>query len=261
MFFYTGFMYTNTMKRKIGLLIAIFIITAVTQIPAFRLTPMVQEFSPAGQGTRQTFTVINNENRPIAVRIEFAHRDIDIHGNETLEDASGKFSAFPPQMVVQPDSRQVVRVQWRGEPSVEKEQAYRLIARQLPVEFDREQQEGVSLNIMFVYQASVYVSPPEEQVDVVIEDVERTVDEEGNPLLSLELNNRGNVRTVIDDPSVTIRSTQNGTSEEITLQGAQLGPLSGVNVLAGNRRIVSVPWPDELPEGDLDATSFEYSRR
>lgn len=239
---------------------SIFLLFSLTMASAFRLTPMVQEFSPSGQGARQTFTVSNDGNRPIAVRIEFAHREIDTHGNETLRDASNLFTAFPQQMVVQPNSQQIVRVQWRGSPAVGQEQAFRVIARQLPVAFEQEQRD-VNINIMFVYQASVYVTPPQKQPQLVMDSVRRTYDDQGNPQLTLEVNNRGNVHVIVGNPSVTVRSRQDGrTSSQVTLQGDALTGLNGSNILAGNRRIVSIPWPESLSEGDLDATSFTFTR-
>ncbi len=248
------------MIKKTVLIVSIFLLCSLAMVPAFRLTPMVQEFTPSGQGARQTFTVSNDGSRPIAVRIEFAHREIDIHGNETLREAPNMFTAFPQQMVVQPNSQQIVRVQWRGAPAVGQEQAYRIIARQLPVAFEQEQRD-VNINIMFVYQGSVYVTPPQKQHQLVMESVRRTYDDEGNPQLTLEVNNRGNVHVIVGNPSVTVRSRQRGSIvSELTLQGTDLPGLNGSNILAGNRRIISIPWPETLTEGDLDATSFTFTR-
>ncbi len=140
----------------------ILITLSLSSVSAFRLTPMVQEFTPSGQGTRQTFTVSNDGDRPIAVQIEFAKREIDIYGNETLHSVPNLFLAFPQQMVVQPNSQQIVRVQWRGPSAVPQEQAYRIIARQLPVEFDQERRGDVNINIMFVYQGALYAGQTHE---------------------------------------------------------------------------------------------------
>jgi fimbrial chaperone protein len=40
----------------------------------------------------------------------------------------------------------------------------------------------------------------------------------------------------------------------VDLEGEQLKGLAGENILAGKRRIFLVPWPQELQEGNLDAT-------
>ena len=223
---------------------------------------MVQEFTPTGTGARQAFTVINDGSTPLAVRVEMVHREVDIYGEETLRDASALFTVFPQQMVVQPNSQQIVRVQWRGPAAVAQEQAFRIIARQLPVDFQRPQQDSrVSINIMFVYQGAVYVTPPQPRVDLVLDSVKRTVDQEGNPRLTFEFHNRGNVHTIVENPVITVKSTSGGrVVSDITLSGEQLPGIHNSNVLAGNRRLVSIPWPDALSEGDLDAT-FSYTRR
>ncbi len=248
------------MKTKTAYIVIVLITLSLFSVSAFRLSPMVQEFSPSGTGARQTFTVSNAGTSPIAVRIEFAHREMDIYGNETLRDASNLFVAFPQQMVVQPNSQQIVRVQYRGPGAVAQEQSYRIIARQLPVAFE-QQQRDVNINIMFVYQGSVYVTPPQTRVGLSIESVQRTFDDDGNPLLTFEVRNTGNVHVVIGSPSIALRSTSAGrTLSQITLQGDQLPGINGVNILAGGRRIASIPWPDNLAVGDLDATSFTFDR-
>ncbi len=248
------------MKTKAIFLVITLLTISLFSVSAFRLSPMVQEFTPSGAGARQSYTVSNTGSNPIAVRIEFAHREIDKHGNETLKDAANMFVAFPQQMVVQPNSQQIVRVQYRGPAAVSQEQSYRIIARQLPVAFE-QQQRDVNINIMFVYQGSLYITPPQTRVGLTVESVGRTYDDEGNPLLTFEVKNTGNVHVIVGSPSVTVRSRSGGrTLSQITLQGEQLPGINGVNILAGGSRIASIPWPENLSEGDLDATSFTFNR-
>lgn len=246
------------MKAVKIIIILATLINISAQVDAFRLTPMVKEFAPIGTESRQSFNVINDGAAPIAVRIEMVHREIDELGRETLKDASNLFTVFPQQMVVQPNSQQIVRVQWRGPQAVAQELPFRIIARQLPVEFQEEQRGAASISVMFVYQGSVYVTPPRTTVNLVLDTVRRDLDE-GKPMLTFEFVNRGNVHTIINNAQITVRSSRGGTQvSEVTLVGSEIG-LNGINILPGNRRIVTIPWPDTLIEGDLDA-SFTFTR-
>ena len=228
-------------------------------VGAFRLVPMVKEFAPTGTESRQSFNVINDSTAPLAVRIEMVHREIDEHGTETLRDASDLFSVFPQQMVVQPNSQQIVRVQWRGPQAVAQELPFRIIARQLPVDFQEEQRGAASISVMFVYQGSVYITPPRTTVNLVLDSVSRSTSQDGKPMLSFSFINRGNVHTIINNAQITVRTSRGGSQvSQVSLDGAQIG-LNGINVLPGNRRIFTIPWPEALIEGDLDA-SFTYTR-
>lgn len=242
------------MKRRSIVLIAVFILITAG-LSAFQFTPISKDFDPSGTGARQTFRVVNDTDKTIGVQISAFTRDMDLYGEETLEDASSLFYIYPKQVVVQPGSYQTVRVQWRGPAVVDTEQAYRIEAKQLPLNFEPKE-GGASLNILLVYRGTMYIVPEDITYDLSLVSVEPFTDTDGTRKLAIEMQNDGNTHQIMYEPQVTVSSYSSSGSliDSVTLGQDQLKGFSGENILAGKRRIFLVPWPEELEEGRLRAT-------
>lgn len=241
------------MKQKITILI-VTLILITSSVFAFQFTPISKDFRASGAGARQTFKVENDTDKTIGVQIRALTREMDVNGEETLEDASKYFYIYPKQVVVQPGQYQTVRVQYRGPAVVSEEIPYRIEAEQLPLDF-KPAAEGASLNILLVYRGTMYVVPEDVEYDLELLSVKPFTDSENNKKLAIEMKNNGNTHQIMYEPEFTISSKSNGkVISKVTLSGDQLTGFTGENILAGKRRIFLVPWPDGLKEGNLSAT-------
>jgi fimbrial chaperone protein len=150
-------MYTRRMFRYLAMVLMV-VPPAVT---AFQITPMNIQLTPQGNGRSTTLTVDNSNPEPIAVQIRVLGREVLPDGSEQNgEIEAGLFRVYPSQLIVPAGASQVVRLQYTGPEDVDVEQAYRLEARQLPINIqNRDADQGTGVKIVLRYLATVYVGP------------------------------------------------------------------------------------------------------
>jgi fimbrial chaperone protein len=243
------------MNKTRIVLVSVLLLAAVQMLFAFQFTPITKDFDSSGAGARQTFRITNDTDKTIGVQINAFTREMDLYGEEKLEDASNLFYIYPRQVVVQPGAYQTIRVQWRGPAVTDTEIPFRIEAQQLPLNFTPTE-GGASLNILLVYRGTMYVLPQELQYDLDLLSVSPHTTEDGKKMIAIEMKNNGNTHQIMYQPRFTItsRSASGSLLTRVDLEGEQLKGLAGENILAGKRRIFLVPWPQELQEGNLDAT-------
>lgn len=139
---------------------------------SFRLDPMVVELQPTGPKNSHSFRVENNGQERIAVQLKMTTRTTDENGKETRLDSSD-FTIYPEQISLSPNDMRTVRVTYNGPKDVTSEKAYRLIASQLPVNFQKET-KPTQLNFLFQYIASVYITPKGAAAQVQVKDIKVT---------------------------------------------------------------------------------------
>ena len=226
---------------------------------AFQFSPLEQTFSPSGEKATQTYTIVNDSDDTIAIRLSVFARSQDAEGNEVRTDASSKFIISPANVIVYPQSTQIVRVQYRGSSSiVTVEESYRLIAEQIPYSQGKSQSTQSMFNFLYVYATSLYVSPSETKISVDIPRIKARVDENGNQVMDVTIRNQGNVHQILLDAELTV----SGTSGSVTLFGSeQLPGIDSINVLARKAITKTIPWPEGLAfvEGGSYKGTLKYS--
>ncbi len=237
------------MKKIIFIFILLFLFTL--PVFSFQFEPMIQDFSASGINSRRSFQIINNSDELIAIKISMVHRDMDIYGEETLKDASELFFVFPTQVIVRPHSRQTIRVQWLGNEVVATEQPFRILVEQLPINIKKEK-SGV--NILINYHGSIYVVPEEIKYEINVASLTKVIDDNGDPLFQIELENSGNTHIILKNPIIRLSNYYSLISEIVILHAENLPELENRNVLAGKSRVFLIPWPEGLNDGELNAT-------
>lgn len=222
---------------------------------AFAFQPSVVEFTLADAQLSKTFTVDNTNSSKIAVQIGAHARILDEEGQEQLP-TSDHFSVFPKQMILAPGESKVVRVTYVGPKDLVKEAAYRIIAEQMPVDLkSAEAAAGTNLKFLIKYQTSVYVVPARAKAKVLVEATRSvTVDKKGKQL-ELVLRNDGDAHRILTGARVTLHDKTHGKS--LPLPAAMTKELETVNILAGGKRRIRLPWPSEANE-DFTAASVEF---
>ncbi len=153
----------------------IVILAAAGAAWAMRVSPMVSELTTTGAGSAARIEVGNVGSAALPFETRITRMDVDADGNIVETDADDDFLVFPPQGVVPVRGRQVVRVQWVGDSSIDTSRAYYLWVRQLPVatdpDADAAPEDGgaVKVSVLYTMKSLIVVAPPgaEPKVEVV----------------------------------------------------------------------------------------------
>ena len=215
---------------------------------AFRLTPIVQDFQPAGRGAVQNFLITNTTPERIAVEIKMAKRSIAVDGTETLTPEQNDFVVFPAQIALEPGKNQTIQVRWIGEPDPKAELAYRIIAEQLPVELDRSRQDIASIRLLIKYEGSVYVAPKGVKPHVGLDSLRHVTTKDGKAGLEVNLANKGNAHGILRSAELTVTDAKGGS---VTLKGDAAKAMENINILAGGSRRIVLPWPAALTSQEV----------
>jgi len=237
------------------LLAALFLLICIPAAQAFKLLPIRMEFEPSGRGANQAFRLENDSSNSVPVQISMLTRQMDLDGKETNAPAEDEFLVYPPQILLNPNQVQTVRVKWLGAPKPEKELAYRILAEQLPVNLEKEKAGGSRINLLVRYLGAVYIVPKGAKADVVLESAVPQTDAAGKRQIELIFHNRGTAHSILRELRLKIQAGD----KTVELGAEALPKVSGENLLAGQKRRFTIPWPEGLPDGPLRVT-FEFSR-
>jgi fimbrial chaperone protein len=224
----------------------------------FSFAPISNSFAPSGRGASQAYTVTNTSpDKILTVQIYATTREIGLNGEETnnQEKAEADFVIYPPQVILKPGETQLVRVSWLGDPNPPKELTYRLIAEQLPVDTDTQttttQGRTIGITTLIRYAASVYITPPNAAPEAIVESATHQKSKTGTDQLVLTLENKGTAHLLLNDLIFTLTPKN---QPDKTLITEELPGVTGENMLAGIRRRFVIPWPKNLPVGELTVT-------
>ncbi len=216
---------------------------------AFRFEPISQDFAPSGPGASHVFRVTNTMAERIAVRVSVRPRRIERDGIEVQGPESTEFLVYPRQMLLDPGDARSIRVRWEGTEAPDMEQAFRIIAEQVPVDFGGEQPaQGAGIRLTYRYEGALYVVPPGAAPDLRL-DAARILERDDGRVLVVVVSNVGTRRTLLHEARLTLRTS----AGEIVLGAEELPGMTGENMLAGSTREFVVPAPAGVATGVLDA--------
>jgi len=242
----------DTVTVKAVAVFAFLFLFALSGIFSFTLEPMSSTVSDTGTGTVATFRIANEGKERVAIRISVLTREVSEDGKETNLSTGDRFLVFPSRFIVEPGAQRALKIQWRGGPVGEGELPFRVIAEQVPVEF--EKREGSGITLLFRYVGALYVRPSgAKPADIRMASVSG-VKQEGFHGLEVLVENRGGAHSILVDPVLEIE-TLPGSFTRIT--GEALEGMEGQNVLNGTVRRFLVPW-DEAEEGRPYNSRFSY---
>ena len=235
----------RTMNRKRILILTIVLcVSAITPLFAFQFSPLEQTFAPSGANSTRTYTIVNDSNDSIAVEISALTRDLTANGQERNESAAAYFSIVPSKVILRPQSSQIVRVQYRGPRTVPTELAFRLRAEQIPYSQGRATEGQSIFNFLYVYTTSLYVSPSRNVTRVQVDSVKPMITADGRQVIELTITNAGTLHQILN--GVKVELTNNATRQSVVYEGAALGFVNGLNLLAGKTVVVQVAWPQNM---------------
>lgn len=237
-------------------------------LEAFNFTPMNAEFKPCGPGATQSFFVTNPSDKPIAVQVSMAERAPDIDNNELFPEVNDKFQVVPNQLVLMPGAEQTIQITWVGDPNPAKELHYRVIAEQLPISLEDPEKKTAhegGLEVLLKYIAAVYVVPDKElSPNLSVVSAKGDFSQEEKPVLEVVFENKGDRHVIVDKTRLTITPIIDGQPDpskaiQVTEEDPRAAMIKRVNLLSGVQRRIKMPWPEELPKGDVAVTAeFGY---
>ncbi len=231
----------NKRPLSYSLISIVFILLTTFNANALQMNPLSLVLKPSGGGAKQSVTVSNESNEPIAVQLSVTTRQ-QVNNKEIRKPADHEFNIYPPQMIIPPRSTQKVRVEWLGAGQLPREKAYRLIAEQVFVSLDNKNQTGVKMLMTLI--GALYVQPNGMKSNLKVTNVKR----HGNQL-AVTVANSGNRHRLMKFATLIL---QNG-AQTISIKGKQLLGLDGNNVLSGATKRFFIPLPKGFRDGPWKA--------
>lgn len=227
-------------NRPIALLV---LLLGILPGRSFTLIPISATLAPKGYGVATSFRVENESSNRIAFQISMTTRDMDENGVETNLPAGNLFTVFPPQGVVAPGQRQNVRVIWKGPQEITNELAFRIVAEELPVNFQPEIKES-HIKLLVRYLGTVYIRPKGVKPRLqTVSLVKATGNSATNNVYELTLNNTGGAHQGLRSCMLTVTGAKD---QSTILKADQLGKVEGQNILAHHWRRFLVTLPPSL---------------
>lgn len=250
-------------KSMIGLLAAALGFFASTA-EASRVTPMVVDITPIGSGSVARIEVTNTDGREIPMEIRMYRGRIAEDGQLDLEPADDHFAAFPPQVVIPIEGRQVFRIQYIADAPMATSEIYYASISQLPVQLEAA---GNQIQMLTRFNVLVNVVPEgtasQPEVDTirwverpVITPEGETPDPTAKPEAGLEVRVVNNGTRYFAAGRLGWHITGSDmTGQEVTesYQAADMSEKIGMGIVApGSARLFFVPMERQLRDGGVN---------
>lgn len=214
---------------------------------AARVSPMIVEVTPTGRGSVARVELSNPTLAEFPVEVQMFRGVISEAGELELIAADDEFLVFPAQRIVAPQSQQVFRVQYIGEPEIAASEMFYMQIRQIPVQLsttENQVQVVVNFNIL------VNVIPEGAKPDPVVESIQPSVRGEANGI-EVRMANRGTRYYTAGTVPWQISGTAiDGTPVSLRLSAQEVSKQIGVGVVApGRARVFFIPMEKPMTVG------------
>ncbi len=224
-----------------------------TQAMAMSVTPTQLEMASTGTASHAQVTVANSSAEPLTGEAVIAR--LKPKGSKVADQTADEdFLVIPPQALIPPGATQNFRVQWLGEPLLEKSQSFLLYLNQIPVKLPKGKsgvQVVASLGVM------VNVAPPRGEPDLKIVSTAVVAGKDGKPHPAITVVNSSNVHGLLPDMRISLSS--GGWSD--TIPPGTLSSTLGIGLVqpGEQRRFVL---PIDLPPGTSSVeASIAYEKK
>jgi fimbrial chaperone protein len=239
-----------TKSFSMGLIMALGLVMWLpTSAMAYKFSPMSQVFAPSGAGAAKTFDITNDGPDRVALSISLTTLERDVDYLETNRNADDRFFIYPTQVLLAPGGHQSVRVIWIGEPNPKSELAYRLVVEELLIANQGNTKASSAGHIRTNSRATLYVRPSTATPTVALQSVSYVKSEVKGSLgsLAITVQNTGTAAGILTN----CLSTASVGETSVALSPESLGLMQYGRILAGDKRRFLVPWPADLPLGNV----------
>lgn len=212
---------------------------AAAPTEAFYVEPM--EFTVrAPFDAVQKMTVVNKDDHEVKIHVDIFERSDSLDGAENRKLTPDVVADVSEFSVAKGVSKKIqLTYVAKGKPK--RERAFRIVVRQMGATND------ASLDLRFVYVASMYVTPEKALPDIVVRDVKRASDHE----IEVGLHNVGNAHGQLSGLRAIVEQGNGEGSRALQLSNESLKMFSRQNLLAGSRRrlLLQVASPEKIETG------------
>jgi len=205
---------------------------------AFTIEPAVITFL-ADKGERTAMVeLVHTGGDPAAIQLSVLERWLDINGGfvKVGLPISSDFVVHPAQVILYPNERATVQIQYKGKGKITVDKAYLLYSREVPIDVRRED-EGVSMTVNMVTSYYTVISLETGKLGKLVFVSSKAI--EGGKI-EVVAENRGAGRVKMESLDVMV----NGKSiKEITGKGNSIMP--------GQTRRFTFEWPRALTEKEV----------
>ena len=214
---------------------------------AFKLSLGVSTLELAEGMYATTATIVNTSKNMIAIEAGARIRTYSRDGVESFEQSAEHLIIIPSQMIIPPESEQVLSIRWTGPREIPQEKAYRLLIEYVSVSEDKlkgetPQTQQAGININYRIAKSFYVSPKGAKADILLQKVTKQ-NIEDKEMLQLSFQNLGTKHQIVHGLEVAF-TTQAQTPVNVSFNQEVLG--GSINFLAQEPRDVLIPCPESL---------------
>lgn len=206
---------------------------------ALQMLPMDGEIT-LGRNKVVEFTLRNSANEHVAMKAGIFERNPNTRGEEGehKEVKPGLFEIVKPNIILYPkgdkkgrDSKKF-RVYYTGKTDLSKEEAYRIIVKQVPVDLNRKEKSQNKMRFLAKFVGALYVTPKKAQPELKVENVRKS----GNRVY-FDVKNTGNRRDFIEGLKINFQGLdKNGKQYKTTFQKKDLKNIYHHTILAGRTR-------------------------
>ena len=224
------------MKRNILFIVFCFFISLNSY--AFKFSPMSTSIGIKGPKNSVLFYLENDSDQPIAVTASLVKRQMNIEGVETNDLVGDELLVYPTQLIIPPNEKRSVKVTWVGKSAPTSEQAYRLIAEQLPIDLEKNKNQKSSIKVLLRYVAALYVEPDDLKSEVSVKKIEVS-----DKNVAFFMENKGKKHQVLSNLEMKISG-----KKTIEFSRDELKGMTGENILAQSERVFRFPKEGKFKE-------------
>jgi len=227
---------------------------------AARVSPMIVDLEPSGNGSVARVELTNDAQRDIPFEVRVMHGEISEAGELTLTPADDDFLVFPAQAIVQSNTQQVFRLQYVGDPDLSRSDIYYMSIQQVPVQIEPAQSQ---VQVVVNYNVLVNVVPDGTRAEATVESIEAALlqpeppEDDANaqpaapppaqPGVRVRLGNHGTRFFLAGSAKWTVSgTTEAGAPYSRTYQAQEMTRVIGVGVVAPDK-VRSFFVPTEAP--------------
>ena len=232
---------------RLSLILAAFLLATPAQ--ASRVSPMSVDLAPYGRESVARIQFTNTSSREFPIEARAYKGVISEYGELELIPADDDFIIFPPQLTVAPRGEQVFRIQYIGEPELERAEVYYLSISQLPIQMEPG---APKVQVLINFNVFVNVEPEGLEATPRVDTV--------TPLTQEEIDGI-EVRVVNDGAGMLMAGkrewrlqgmNKDGTPFSRRIDAAELGGMIGVGIVAPDRaRRFFIPIDDQVDRTTL----------
>ncbi len=229
-----------------GVLAALAALTPIAGVQATGVQPVVIDLQTSGRQMSQVITVQNTFQTPLPVELRVQEAEYTVDGLRGTGEETEDLLIFPPQALIAPGRTQSFRVQYVGDPQLQRSKHYYVTVAQLPVQLPEGQS---AVQILYNFQVVVGVSVPGVRPELSIARTEISTEGDGQPRVVLFIQNDTTTYGYLSSGSLRI-THRNETGQEIftrSFTSEEISQQIGFGLVGGGqtRRILT---PIVLPQ-------------